>query len=517
MFTCVLALSLIIIYFAGQKNEGSGQTPNGYNVEPAFPNLTFNQPVGIIQADDGSNRLFVVEQAGRSIVFENSENTAASNVFLDISDRVLYGGEQGLLGLAFHPNYIETGYFYVNYVADNPRRTIIARYSVMSNDPDQADPNSEVALLEINQPFSNHNGGQLTFGGDGYLCIGLGDGGSGGDPLGHAQNRASLLGKILRIDVDSPSAGRNYGIPADNPFAGNTLGYREEIYAYGFRNPWRFSFDQATGKLWVGDVGQSQREEIDLVAKGKNYGWNIMEGNLCFSPSTGCNQTGLELPVWEYGHDEGNAIIGGYTYRGSTLTSLDGAYIYGDYGSGKIWALQGDGTFVNTLLVDTTLSITSFGLDENSELYFTAFDGKIYKLNQPATDGTAPTINTPLQTPLNPMPDETVEVSVDVFDSSGVREVTLAYRNDSLWTNLAMVQVAQDTFNATIPAMPYQATVEYRIVATDNFDNTAVNDNQGLFYKYTVIPEFAAGTMLAALAGATLLTAALLKKQQKKA
>ena len=188
------------------------------------------------------------------------------------------------------------------------------------------------------------------------------------------------------MDVDSPSAGRNYGIPADNPFAGNAAGYREEIYACGFRNPWRFSFDRVTKRLWVADVGQSQREEIDIVEKGRNYGWNIMEGTICYSPSTGCNQTGLELPVWDYGRDEGIAVIGGYVYRGSTLTGLQGRFVYGDYGSGKIWALQYDssGQPVNRLLADTALSITSFGEDEQNELFICAFDGKIYKVSQTA-------------------------------------------------------------------------------------------------------------------------------------
>jgi glucose/arabinose dehydrogenase len=242
---------------------------------------------------------------------------------------------------------------------------------------------SELVLLEINQPFSNHKGGQLAFGADGYLYIGMGDGGSGGDPLGNGQNRASLLGKILRIDVNSPSQGRNYKIPPDNPYAGNTAGYREEIYAYGFRNPWRFSFDQLTGSFWVADVGQNEREEIDLVGKGKNYGWNIMEGTLTYS---GGSQVGLELPVWEYSHAEGIAVIGGYVYRGTNLTGLNNKYIYGDYGSGKIWALQYDGiaASVNTLLADTNLNPSSFGLDEKNELYFCALDGKIYLLKQSA-------------------------------------------------------------------------------------------------------------------------------------
>jgi len=393
---------------------------------------------------------------------------------------------------------------------------VIARYSAMAREPDQADKNSELILLEINQPFSNHNGGQLAFGNDGFLYIGLGDGGSAGAPLGNAQNRSSLLGKILRIDVDSTSQDKNYGIPADNPFAGNSIGY-PEIYAYGLRNPWQFSFDRATGTLWVGDVGQSQREEIDLVENGKNYGWNIMEGTLCYSPQTGCNQTGLELPVWEYGRDEGISVIGGFVYRGSTLTGLSGAYIYGDYGSGKIWALRFDGisTFVNTLLVDTTLSISSFGLDADNELYFTAFDGKIHKLNQ-AADVSAPTIDAPFQVPLNPMPDEEVEISVNVSDVSGVREVILSYRNDSLspWNNVSMTRIAAGTFSANIPAMPYQATVEYRIIAYDTFNNSAVSDDQGLLYRYTVVPEFPAGIIFAVLIGATLLAAAFIKRRK---
>jgi glucose/arabinose dehydrogenase len=373
--------SLLLASLAWYKPETSGQTQTEYGVDVAFPNLTFNQPVEICSAEDGTNRLFVVEQGGVIRVFENSENTSSSTVFLDISSQVLFGGEQGLLGLAFHPNYTENGYFYINYVTDNPHQTIIARYSAMTNDPNQANRNSELALFAIDQPFPNHKGGQLAFGEDGYLYIGLGDGGSAGDPFGNAQNRTSLLGKILRVDVDSPSGGLNYGIPADNPFAGNALGYREEIYAYGLRNPWRFSFDSTTGKLWVADVGQNQREEIDIVEKGKNYGWNIMEGSL---PYSGGDQTGLELPIWEYGHDEGNAVIGGFVYRGSTLTGLYGAYVYADYGSGKIWALQynGAGAPANTLLADTPLNIASFGLDEANELYFTAFDGKIYKLSQ---------------------------------------------------------------------------------------------------------------------------------------
>lgn len=386
----ILVISVVALLLSWRILDGTGQTQSS-PIEVAFPNLTFNQPVGIVSPTDGANRLFVVEQPGVIRVFNNSANAPSSSVFLDISNSVLYSGEQGLLGLAFSPNYVTNGYFYVDYVASNPTRTVIARYSVSANNPNQAQSNSEFILLQISQPFPNHKGGQLAFGPDGYLYVGMGDGGSGGDPLGNGQNRSTLLGKILRIDVNSPSAGRNYTIPADNPFVGNTLGYREEIYAYGFRNPWRFSFDPPTGRLWVGDVGQDREEEIDIVEKGKNYGWNIMEGTLTYSSGS---QVGLELPVWEYDHSQGIAIIGGYVYHGSTAPSLTGAYVYGDYGSGRIWALtlNGTGAPTNTLLSDTTLTLSSFGVDSNGELYICAFDGKIYKFNSTVIPEFSPVI-----------------------------------------------------------------------------------------------------------------------------
>ena len=376
-FLCVL----VICVFAQYAPKISAQTPNTYSAAVAFANLTFSQPDGIFPDPANGNRLFVMEQAGVIRVFNNTSTASDSTVFLDISASVLYGGEQGLLGMAFHPKYSQNRYFYVDYVADNPRRTVIVRYTTAAGDPNLADPNSRLIILEISQPFSNHKGGQLAFGPDGYLYIGLGDGGSEGDPDGNGQNLSTLLGKILRIDVNSASGGRSYGIPADNPFAGNSQGWREEIYAYGFRNPWRFSFDSASGVLWVGDVGQDRVEEIDVVEKGKNYGWNIMEGTLCYNPPSGCNQTGLELPIWNYTHDVGNAVIGGYVYHGSALPGLDGAYVYGDYGSGRIWALRSNGAAVeNVLLVDSSLNIASFGTDQNGELYFTAYDGKVYRL-----------------------------------------------------------------------------------------------------------------------------------------
>lgn len=376
----VTILFIILTLTAADCLQATAQTINQYTVTPAFPNLTFNNPDGIYSDPTNSNRLFVTEQTGTIKAFNNTENTSAATIFLDIKDKVLYGGEQGLLGLAFHPNYTQNGYFYLNYVSDNPRRTVIARYTVNPNNPDTADPNSQQVILEIPQPYSNHKGGQLAFGLDGYLYIGVGDGGSEGDPNGNGQSRQTLLGKILRIDVNSASAARNYTIPASNPYSANNLGYREEIYAYGFRNPWRFSFD-STGQLWVADVGQDRVEEIDVVEAGKNYGWNTMEGTLCFNPPSDCNQTGLTYPIYNYTHDLGDAIIGGYIYHGQANPSLKGSYIYGDYGSGRIWALTTNKQNPsNTQLADSELNIASFGLDQNNELYFTAYDGKIYTL-----------------------------------------------------------------------------------------------------------------------------------------
>jgi len=353
----------------------------------AFPNLSFENPVDLQDPRDGTNRLFVLEQPGVIRVFENESSVTTMKTFLDITDRVDYGGEKGLLGLAFHPDFRNNGYFYLDYTAPNPLRTIIARYHVSPQTPDQAEKNSELVLLEISQPYANHNGGQIVFGPDKMLYIAMGDGGSAGDPLGNAQNRQNLLGDLLRIDVDHPAAGKNYGIPADNPFVGNTQGFREEIYAYGLRNPWRFSFDLPTGRLWVADVGQDRIEEIDIVEKGKNYGWDIMEGSSCFEPSSGCDKTGLELPIWEYTHSVGQSITGGFVYRGKSVPELVGAYIYADYVSGRIWALRYDGTDppTNTLLLDTNLPITSFGVDKNNELYVCAFDSLIYRFKPTAT------------------------------------------------------------------------------------------------------------------------------------
>ncbi len=357
----------------------------------AFPNLEFDAPVDIQNAGDNTDRLFVVEQEGRIRVFQNDSLVNSTDIFLDIADQVLYGGEQGLLGLAFHPGYESNGYFYIDYTRSNPRRTVISRFTVSQNNPNAADPNSELVLLEVEQPFSNHNGGQISFGPDGFLYISFGDGGSGGDPENNGQNKTTLLGSIVRIDVDNPENGMNYGIPDDNPFVGNTNGWDEEIYAYGLRNVWRFSFDSETGNLWAADVGQDKYEEINIIESGKNYGWRIMEGLHCYNPSTNCDQNGLELPIWEYSHnstDGGYSITGGYVYRGSKATELYGYYVYGDFVSGRIWVFAFLGNPANMLLFNNTgLAISTFGVDENNELYFASFtNGKIYKFLGQITD-----------------------------------------------------------------------------------------------------------------------------------
>ncbi|TFG06922.1 hypothetical protein EU538_09505, partial [Candidatus Thorarchaeota archaeon] len=260
-----------------------------------------------------------------------------------------------------------------------PRRTVIERYTVTGTDSNEADPGSALVIMEIEQPYANHNGGQIGFGSDGYLYIAMGDGGSGGDPLGHGQDTTTLLGALLRIDIDNSDTGLNYSIPVDNPFAGDES-KRGEIYAYGLRNPWRFSWDPETDWLWLADVGQNAVEEIDVIEKGGNYGWNIMEGDQCYSPPTGCNRTGLIEPIWTYGHDVGISITGGFVYHGSEATELTGKYIYADYGTGKFWALSYgvNETASNEELLDTTLSIVSFGTDAENELYALAFDGNIY-------------------------------------------------------------------------------------------------------------------------------------------
>lgn len=362
----------------------AGTTPlASMAVRRMFPGLNFRHLTNLVQPDDGRDRIFVTQQGGLVRVFPNEQQAPEAAIFLDISGRVSEeGNEEGLLGLAFDPRFAENGFFYVYYSAGGPRRSVVSRFSQSQDNPEVASPHSELVLLEVEQPFSNHNGGQLAFGPDGFLYIGLGDGGLAADPMGNGQNRGTLLGSILRLDVAGATENSRYRTPADNPFVGQP-GARPEIWAYGLRNPWRFSFDTATGRLWAGDVGQNLWEEIDLIGKGLNYGWNTMEGFHCFSPQTACDDTGLELPVVEYPNGADCSVTGGHVYRGARLAALYGAYIYADYCSGKIWGLRQNGESVteHRLLVHSDVKeITSFGEDLAGNIYILSRNEGIYQL-----------------------------------------------------------------------------------------------------------------------------------------
>ena len=357
---------------------------SGYAWQPLAGGL--ERPLEAVHAGDGSGRLFVLEQRGRIQVI--LEGNPLPQLFLDISDRIgSSGNEQGLLGIAFHPDYPENGYFYVNYT-DLQGDTVIARFTVSPDDPNRALPGSEYQLLWVDQPFANHNGGEVVFGPDGYLYLGLGDGGSQGDPQGNGQSKDTLLGKILRIDVD---AGIPYGIPESNPYAHG--GGRPEIFAEGLRNPWRFSFDSLTGDLYIGDVGQNAWEEIDHlpaaeVAQGDrpaafNFGWNLFEGTHAYGPES---PAGIEttFPIAEYSHELGCSVTGGYVYRGSRLPDLAGIYFFGDYCSGTIWGLWPvpGGSWQQRILFANQGQITSFGQDEDGEILLADRAGIIYRLTE---------------------------------------------------------------------------------------------------------------------------------------
>lgn len=352
---------------------------NTISLQNAFPNLSFSRPLDLQSPADGTDRIFVVEQGGTIEVFPNDETVSESDTFLDIQNNLVSQNELGLLGLAFHPDYNTNGRFYLMYTPSS-NLAVVSSFQVSASNPYFADPSTETILLRIPQPFTNHNGGQLAFGSDGNLYIATGDGGSGGDPQGNAQNLTNLLGKILRIDVDRTENGLAYANPSDNPFLDNTSA-RHEIYAYGLRNPWRFSFDVQTNVLWAGDVGQNGIEEVDVIESGANYGWNTFEGTQCFNFET-CDTNGFVSPVFEYDQSMNDrSITGGYVYRGQALTTLQGLYIYGDFISGRIWGLSTNlgSSLTNELLVESRLPISSFGTDTNNELYVCAFDGAIYK------------------------------------------------------------------------------------------------------------------------------------------
>ncbi len=387
-----LLLSSLVCFTPGCREKEPDTTPEepseefrGFKPEDAFPALSFSAPIEFTHAGDGSEKVYVAEQAGLIRVFENQKNVSQAQTFLDIRSRVASGGETGLLGLTFHPSFRSNGYFFVNYTrrSSSQLQTVISRFKTGTNG--MAEASSEAILLTFDQPYSNHNGGKIAFGPDGYLYIATGDGGSGGDPQNNAQNLKNLLGKILRIDVNSTQEG-NYGVPSDNPFVTGTEGNRKEIYAYGLRNPWKFSFEAGANRLWLADVGQNEIEEIDLIVKGGNYGWKIKEGNECYANNPGCSMSGLISPVYSYRQgSDGRSITGGFVYKGKKYsTELDGKYVFGDYVSGKIWALNYTG---NSLATDSGISfdrvntISSFGEDADGELYVLDHGGgKIYGL-----------------------------------------------------------------------------------------------------------------------------------------
>ena len=375
---------VIILLLAACKNtdDAANNTPTTatdntsqlnsltFSLEDAFPSLDFSQPVGMYQSS--SLQWFLIEQSGVIKTFkQNGENLQQ---FLNIEDRVRSGGERGLLGMALSPDFDKNGYFYVSYTSTTGDSVI----SLFSSRDLVADASSEKIVLTVEQPYSNHNGGQISFGPDGFLYIGLGDGGSGGDPKQNGQNTNTLLGAMLRIDVSKNDG--SYAIPADNPFI-NTSG-KDEIFAYGLRNPWRWSFDKKNGELWLADVGQNAWEEINIVVNGGNYGWNILEGNSCYL-NDGCDKSAYESPIYVYSHDEGYAVTGGYVYRGTSIPALEGHYVYGDYVSKKIWALKRDdnNSVINTFLLNTDLNISAFAEDNQGNLFVIGHQqGKVFKL-----------------------------------------------------------------------------------------------------------------------------------------
>ncbi|MGH2353761.1 MAG: PQQ-dependent sugar dehydrogenase, partial [Chloroflexota bacterium] len=411
----------------------SAQTAGGVTLAPALSG--FDSPLFLTHAGDGSGRLFVVERGGTIRVVVGGQ--VQPEPFLDISSLVNAGGfEQGLLGLAFHPNYEANGIFYVYYTANASSNSVgdntLARYRVSSSDPNQADPGSAAVLFALQDDFNNHNGGMVAFGPDGYLYVGTGDGGSAGDPDNNAQNLGSLLGKILRLDLSDDDDGVDndgapYAIPASNPFVGQG-GARPEIWALGLRNPWRFGFDRQTGDLWIGDVGQGGWEEINRQPAGspggENYEWRCKEGSHPYDSGTTCSQGSPTAPVHDYDHSGGScSVTGGYVYRGPSAPSLHGAYLFGDYCSGRVWSLRqgAGGTWTETQLFDTPYSISSFGEDATGEVY--AVDivgGRIYRFADATTPtpGPSPTANrTPTRTatpsPAATLPPGSVTVTFD--------------------------------------------------------------------------------------------------------
>jgi glucose/arabinose dehydrogenase len=364
---------------AGITLGATGEAFSGLKIQAIASGL--DKPVSVTHAGDHSGRLFITLQEGTVIIFDGTRTLPTP--FLDVTSLVSCCGERGLLSVAFHPDYSKNGLFFINYT-DKQGDTVISRYKVTA-DPNVADSKSGAQLLKIDQPYANHNGGQLQFGPDRFLYIGMGDGGSRGDPENRAQDLGDLLGKMLRIDIGAD--GKPYSIPPSNPFLGNNKA-RPEIWAYGLRNPWRFSFDRLTHEMLIADVGQDKWEEVHFQRAdsrgGENYGWRLMEGNHCYNPSQDCKKGKLELPILEYDHSLGCSITGGYVYRGSLISGLVGTYLYADYCTGRIWgAKRTEGNrWVPAELLKTEFQISTFGEDEEGELYFADHtSGTIYRIS----------------------------------------------------------------------------------------------------------------------------------------
>lgn len=355
------------------------------SLEPVVDGLT--KPVFLTNAGAEDDRMFIVEQPGLIRIIADGE--LLPEPFLDIQDRVeSQGSEQGLLSVAFHPEYATNGQFFVGYTARSETGVgdnTISRFSVSAENPDRADPTSEQVLIAIPDRFPNHNGGMVAFGPDGYLYAGFGDGGSQGDPDNNGQNPNTLFGSLVRLDVDNPAGGLTYGVPDDNPYLGGGVG-RPEVWATGLRNPWRFSFDRETGDLYIGDVGQSAIEEVDFLPAGSpggaNFGWNLMEGSTCYTEPA-CTRADLTLPVAEYSHDLGCSVTGGYVSRGEETPSLNGYYLYADYCTGYLWGLVRDenGVWLTSEPVETGLTVSSFGEDSAGNLYVLDLRGSVYRIN----------------------------------------------------------------------------------------------------------------------------------------
>ncbi len=380
MTTRVLLAVLLALLTLSLPPASIAQTAPEIQLQPFLSGLS--QPVLITHARDGSNRLFIVEQTGLIKVLQPGSTTPTT--FLDLTSKRVLGGEQGVLGLAFHPDYESNRRFFVNYTRSGDGATVIAEYLASPTNPNVA-LTEERIILTIAQPFSNHNGGMIEFGPDGFLHIGMGDGGSANDPGNRAQNVNDLLGKMLRIDIDQTAGSVNYVSPSSNPFFGATSG-RDEIFAVGMRNPWRWSFDRLTGQLYAGDVGQGQVEEIDIITSGANYGWRVYEGTRCTNiDATLCNPASYTAPVTEYNHSGGRcSVTGGYVYRGSRSSLPYGSYIFADYCTGEIFLFHNG---AQTGLLDTPLNISSFGEDQDGELYVVALGGTIHRVVNPATRG----------------------------------------------------------------------------------------------------------------------------------